>query len=597
MAKFIEPLGKSIPEDSKYSVSVSLPLWNHVIGYEEGDQAILNQLTSGYPRFRFPNDVTTLMAMMLDWRKSLVGSLDTSLEMACLLFPNEAVARRFVTYMNYPTISELIYTASFTETIDPNNLKKSHFIIKIDFEKIDQIYVAFFPASSRAKAKSYWQHTGEIVNGRLANSILDIISSIPFPNWKDCLLVSATEEKLLKLEYSNESYQQKLNIIKNRIKYLVLNDQHNDLDLNITITVSGMCAIFTALRVALLYDRIFLSNGNSSLLPHVVVFGFPYLDTLKMMERVELNPGGAIFLGNGDEKDLDRLEELLNSDSLRICALFTEFPSNPLLACVDLQRLTSLSHRFGFLLVVDDTIASFANVDLFESDGVRVDILCSSLTKVFNGYGDLMAGSMIINPFTSQLDSLYVERTIILNQIVNKMKIENDIPMLSNMDLLLLEENSREYLKRLHQTNKNANNLAKYLCSKSDYIDYVYYPSTRMIANKIVDNENNHVIMYDVVKRKSNQIIKMVEESSVDSSEEWFVPGYGCLLSFVLKPNYNTQLLYNSLEVSKGPSLGTNFTLTCPYTLLAHYNELEWAASYGIASNLLRVSVGIENIE
>ena len=52
---------------------------------------------------------------------------------------------------------------------------------------------------------------------------------------------------------------------------------------------------------------------------------------------------------------------------------------------------------------------------------------------------------------------------------------------------------------------------------------------------------------------------------------------------------------YNSLQVCKGPSLGTNFTLVCPYVLLAHYNELKWAESCGIPTHLLRVSVGLEN--
>jgi len=46
--------------------------------------------------------------------------------------------------------------------------------------------------------------------------------------------------------------------------------------------------------------------------------------------------------------------------------------------------------------------------------------------------------------------------------------------------------------------------------------------------------------------------------------------------------------------VNKGPSLGTNFTLVCPYTLLAHYCELDWAASFGVPGHLIRVSVGLE---
>ena len=34
--------------------------------------------------------------------------------------------------------------------------------------------------------------------------------------------------------------------------------------------------------------------------------------------------------------------------------------------------------------------------------------------------------------------------------------------------------------------------------------------------------------------------------------------------------------------MAQGPGFGTNFTLACPYTLLAHYHELDWAASCGV---------------
>ena len=72
--------------------------------------------------------------------------------------------------------------------------------------------------------------------------------------------------------------------------------------------------------------------------------------------------------------------------------------------------------------------------------------------------------------------------------------------------------------------------------------------------------------------------------------------GYGCLLSFELKQGrQQAQLVYDALRVSKGPSLGTNFTLACPYTQLAHYDELAWAESCGVAADLLRVSVGLED--
>lgn len=73
----------------------------------------------------------------------------------------------------------------------------------------------------------------------------------------------------------------------------------------------------------------------------------------QMMRRVELNPGGCEFLGMGDSADLHRLEQLLREGSggdggdnsargtsgvNRVAAIFTEFPSNPLMKCPDLVR-------------------------------------------------------------------------------------------------------------------------------------------------------------------------------------------------------------------------------------------------------------------
>ncbi|MDG2125621.1 MAG: PLP-dependent transferase, partial [Verrucomicrobiales bacterium] len=47
----------------------------------------------------------------------------------------------------------------------------------------------------------------------------------------------------------------------------------------------------------------------------------------------------------------------------------------------------------------------------------------------------------------------------------------------------------------------------------------------------------------------------------------------------------------------KGPSFGTYFTLACPYTLLAHFHELDWAAGCGVDRNLIRIGVGAEDCD
>jgi len=58
-----------------------------------------------------------------------------------------------------------------------------------------------------------------------------------------------------------------------------------------------------------------------------------------------------------------------------------------------------------------------------------------------------------------------------------------------------------------------------------------------------------------------------------------------------------SQRFHDALKLYKGPSLGTNFSLLCPYTLLAHYFDLDWAESFGVSRNLLRLSVGLESFE
>ena len=55
--------------------------------------------------------------------------------------------------------------------------------------------------------------------------------------------------------------------------------------------------------------------------------------------------------------------------------------------------------------------------------------------------------------------------------------------------------------------------------------------------------------------------------------------------------------MYDALRISKGPSLGTEFSLACPYTLLAHYDEMDWVENCGVPRDLIRLSVGIEPID
>jgi cystathionine gamma-synthase len=279
------------------------------------------------------------------------------------------------------------------------------------------------------------------------------------------------------------------------------------------------------------------------------VYGFPYLDTLKLCSRRELCPAGVDFFGRGDERDLAGLTSMLErtKNRTRYCALFTEVPSNPLLGTPDLHRLRELADRHDFCLVVDDTISNFLNVDVL-STGLA-DAVCTSLTKLVSGRGDVMGGSLVCNPRTER--GRWMRRDL---------RRWPPCAGLLDADALALVRNSTDFVERNAAINETALKLAEWLHGH-EHVQTVYYPSLSPSA-----------ALYDKVR----------------------TGGYGGLLSLTFHPHMCQRNFYDALDVAKGPSLGTNFTLTCPYTLLAHYHELDFAMNYSVPPNLLRVAVGLE---
>jgi cystathionine gamma-synthase len=111
---------------------------------------------------------------------------------------------------------------------------------------------------------------------------------------------------------------------------------------------------------------------------------FPYIDTLKTLEK--FGPG-CLFYGFGSEDELDDLETRLTSGE-KFLALFCEFPGNPLLISVNLARIKKLADQYEFLIVVDETVGNFLNVNVLP----YADVLVSSLTKIFSGDSNVMGG-------------------------------------------------------------------------------------------------------------------------------------------------------------------------------------------------------------
>lgn len=276
-----------------------------------------------------------------------------------------------------------------------------------------------------------------------------------------------------------------------------------------------------------------------------ISYGFPYIDTLKVLEK--FGPG-CVFYGNGSSDDLDDLEARLKSGE-RFLALFCEFPGNPMLSCPDLQRIRKLADMYDFGVVVDETIGNFINVHVLP----LADVVVSSLTKIFSGECNVMGGATILNPH-----GRYYQ---ILKQAANNIYEDNYWAE----DAIFMERNSRHFVTRIERINHNAEVICDIL-QTHPLVKDLYYPK-----------HNPSRVYYDACRTPNG--------------------GYGGLLSFVFHKISDAVAFYDRLETAKGPSLGTNFTLTSPYVILAHYMELDWAAQYGVPAHLIRISVGLEDEE
>lgn len=72
----------------------------------------------------------------------------------------------------------------------------------------------------------------------------------------------------------------------------------------------------------------------------------------------------------------------------RIQALFCEMPSNIRLTCPNIDRIRSLADKYDFIVACDETAGNFVNIDILP----QVDILMSSLTKMFSGASNVTGG-------------------------------------------------------------------------------------------------------------------------------------------------------------------------------------------------------------
>ncbi|CAI4044033.1 hypothetical protein SKDZ_10G3250 [Saccharomyces kudriavzevii ZP591] len=617
-------VGESIPPNTKHAVSVCLPTWEATVGYEEGESDIINSLTTGYPRFFVHKSIKKLCEVLC-----AKYSMENE---TCLCFPSYRIANRCREFIKVKT--GLSTKVRILQLCTPKPVNQEERL----WRRECKITVVFVDEEIFPIMKQYWQHSGEIVSSRMAEYILhelevkDNLKKMETTN--NGRKSAAEDENRVNEEYIETRFGRSLNFLAaDKAKFLIrkriatkvvekvdsesltdlfsfehynensapfttgngepLNDDqqlnsnvpaeainsagessanstfedmttedlnyHVNPDTDVYLFPSGMASIFTAHRLLLNFDANRLSRsstrqdklvGYGPPFKKTVMFGFPYTDTLSILRKFN----HTHFLGQGDSTSMDALKKILHSGE-QILAVFIEAPSNPLLKMGDLQELKRLSDLYSFYIVVDETVGGFVNIDVLP----YADIICSSLTKIFSGDSNVIAGSLVLNP-----------RGKIYEFAKKFMKSENGYEdCLWCEDALCLERNSRDFVERTIKVNTNTDVLlTKVLLPQvGKLFKKIYYPS----------------LTSEETKRNYDSVMATRDG------------GYGGLFSLTFFDIEKAKKFFNNLELCKGPSLGTNFTLACPYAIIAHYQELDEIAQYGVEKNLVRVSVGLEN--
>lgn len=561
------------------AVSVSLPTWKSNVGYEEGEQWVLDKMKCGYPRFFIHPSIERLATAIVRQH----GNPET--DKALLLHSPRCGSRciQFFTRQN--------------PNVDPSTLRQLDFgpknTVGASNRVQPQLSAVLYPRELWPTAKAFWQHTGEGVSSRRAEFCQHAFD-------EGSLICGSGESSPPRLTKGPRRYQ-RVSVdmkpptptntepnttqdggIPDSVQFV---EERFGRNLDVTFTSQAKLAVRKRIAGSLTSDAdlpdsldhsedlqrtrsrdvpgfsvddVYLYSGGMNAIFHAhealkasvreaksVMYGFPYVDTLKILEK--FGPG-AMFYGHASSQELDDLESKLESGE-RILSLFCEFPGNPLLKTPDIQRIRALADRYDFAVVIDETIGNFLNVHVLP----YADILVSSLTKIFSGDSNVMAGSMILNN-----NSNYYAQ---IKQHLDAHYEDN----LFAEDAIYLERNSRDYVNRIGRVNYNAEIIADILRAHPR-VKQVCYPK-----------HSESKAFYEVCKLPDG--------------------GYGGLLSATFYSIRDAQMFYDHLDTQKGPSLGTNFTLSSPFVLLAHYGELDWAAEFGCDASLIRFSVGLEDTE
>jgi cystathionine gamma-lyase len=296
---------------------------------------------------------------------------------------------------------------------------------------------------------------------------------------------------------------------------------------------SGMAAISTVIQT--------LNSGD-----HVIALNDLYGGTYSYFKDIATPANGINF----SFIDVSNTELLLKTISSKTKLIWIESPTNPLLKTIDIRGIAMIAKRNNCLLVVDST---FSSPYLINPLNLGVDIVVHSATKFIGGHSDILMGAIICN-----CDNLIKKIRFIQTGI-------GAVP--SPFECYLTMRGLKTLHLRMDASQKNAMKIAKFL-EKHPLIKKVIYPGLKSYK------------YYDLAKlqtRGSGSMITMYINGDIDVTKKFL----------------------ESLKIfTLAVSLGAVESLICSPAIMTHASiPKDIREKNGLTDNLIRISVGIEDID
>lgn len=247
-----------------------------------------------------------------------------------------------------------------------------------------------------------------------------------------------------------------------------------------------------------------------------------------------------------DTSDLKTLERAMGPT---VKAVFVETPTNPLMGITDIEAVSAFTRAQEIFLIVDNT---FMTPYLQNPIALGADVVVHSATKYLGGHSDLIAGLAVTR------DKALGDRLFMIQKSTGG--------VLNPFDAWLLIRGIKTLAVRLERHQDNAKALAAFL-SGHPAIERVYYPG--------------------------------FEDHPGHSIHKQQARGFGAMIAFVVRPEYDINTFAKSLKViTFGESLGgVESLMTHPATMTHGAIPAAHRERVGIVDGLLRFSVGIETAQ